>query len=227
MTRWKRKKKTEMSDIYGRHRKDARQAEKRAFSSSKKKLKSFHQWEVSDLRRAGLNPILSAGGPTPGLAGAVAMPQGGDIFGGAATSARDIVETAQKAATAKSAVITAREAARGAGFAANVKENEEVITAHGRDAAFHNANRAMADSQTATYNTTSARNQATLSGFEIPGARSASQFQATRAGKYTKQFGQAVENILGPVKPYIGFGVNTGRAVRRERSQQNRIRDRR
>lgn len=39
-------------------------------------MQNAHQWEVADLRKAGLNPILSAGGK-----GAAALP-GASYFGG-------------------------------------------------------------------------------------------------------------------------------------------------
>lgn len=210
-----------MSDIYGRHRKDARQADKRAFSTSKRKLQNYHQWEVGDLRAAGLNPILSAGGPTPGLSGAATMPSGGDLFGGAVASARDVVETGQKLATARSNVTSARNMAEESfhragkeGFLSSKAADEALI-------ARTNVDRARVGLQ-------SDKADMLIRGSQVPAALAVGEFQRTKAGKYTKQFGQAVENILGPVKPYIGFGVNTGRRVNESnRRQQNRIRDRR
>ena len=44
-------------------------AEANAFNLSS--VQNRHQWEVEDLRKAGLNPILSAGG-TPSITGATA-----------------------------------------------------------------------------------------------------------------------------------------------------------
>jgi hypothetical protein len=38
----------------------------------KESLQNFHQWEVNDLRKAGLNPVLSAGGGSSSLPGSVA-----------------------------------------------------------------------------------------------------------------------------------------------------------
>lgn len=49
----------------------------------KKKMQNAHQWEVEDLHKAGLNPILSAGGQ--GAVGSGA-PSGGNAAGGSAGS---------------------------------------------------------------------------------------------------------------------------------------------
>lgn len=71
---------------------------KKARDFTKQMMKSRHQWEVKDLRKAGLNPILSAGG-TPSM-GSSAMaqthPMGMDI--------EKAVETGIKAASAKDVV---------------------------------------------------------------------------------------------------------------------------
>lgn len=51
-----------------------------------KQMQNAHQWEVEDLRKAGLNPILSAGGPGA-RGGTMASPQMNDIVGPAISSA--------------------------------------------------------------------------------------------------------------------------------------------
>ena len=52
-----------------------------AFERSKEFYKNRHQWEVKDLQKAGLNPILSAGGQPP--SSSAAMASGSDYQAGA------------------------------------------------------------------------------------------------------------------------------------------------
>lgn len=57
---------------------------------TEKQLKNRHQWEVEDLRKAGLNPILSAMKGAPSIGGsaqAVATPSSGSEFANYASSA--------------------------------------------------------------------------------------------------------------------------------------------
>lgn len=64
----------------------AREAElSRQFT--REQMQNRHQWEVNDLRAAGLNPILSAGG-TPSMGGSNMAPVVGELDS-AANSARD------------------------------------------------------------------------------------------------------------------------------------------
>ena len=54
---------------------------RRQYKYTKKMMQNRHQWEVADLRRAGLNPILSAGAQAP-MGNASFIPPGAPDFAG-------------------------------------------------------------------------------------------------------------------------------------------------
>lgn len=60
---------------------------------AKEVMKNRHQWEVSDLRKAGLNPILSAGGG--GTAGNAPITQSPDVAGSSAKAVQASLGKAQ------------------------------------------------------------------------------------------------------------------------------------
>lgn len=62
-----------LSGIFGRS------SAKRSMAFQEKAARSAHQWEVEDLRKAGLNPILSATGGSGASVGGGAMPQTPDF----------------------------------------------------------------------------------------------------------------------------------------------------
>jgi len=66
-----------------------------------KQMQNAHQWEVQDLRAAGLNPILSAGGPGA-RGGTMASPQIGNIVGPAVSSAMAAKRLSQELKNMKS-----------------------------------------------------------------------------------------------------------------------------
>lgn len=95
----------------------------------KEVMKNRHQWEVEDLRKAGLNPILSAGGQgTPGNAPIIEAP---DLAGASAKaveaalgkSQEDLIKAQTQQST--SSAIQAESAARQAESQASLNRTEE------------------------------------------------------------------------------------------------------
>lgn len=65
--------------------KEAKKAAEAQMAFQRESLKNRHQWETEDLRKAGLNPILSANSGAPGASGASYQPQ--NALAGAADAA--------------------------------------------------------------------------------------------------------------------------------------------
>jgi len=93
----------------------ARQADK-SMNFQRRAARSAHQWEVEDLRRAGLNPILSGtGGP------------GAKPAGGAMPTTPDIASSAQSALRIKEEINLIKEQARGVGNQADISAVKAAI----------------------------------------------------------------------------------------------------
>jgi len=99
----------------------ARKAAKKARAFTREMMSSRHQWEVTDLRKAGLNPILSAGG-TPSM--------GGSAMANVPTMNADIgkaVETGMKVWTAKEKKEQAKHEAILPGIKGAVAEEQGLV----------------------------------------------------------------------------------------------------
>jgi len=65
-----------------------------AWKRQKQMMRNRHQWEVQDLRAAGLNPILSAGGaPSMASVSQAKLPDFGSDFGMAGAATRKSQKT--------------------------------------------------------------------------------------------------------------------------------------
>lgn len=82
--------------------KAAAEAQERANAFTKEQLQNRHQWEVADLKAAGLNPVLSAGG-TPSIGGSQAAPVVGELDA-AANSAKNLGKMRVERETAQAAL---------------------------------------------------------------------------------------------------------------------------
>lgn len=66
-------------------------ASSKAWRRQREAAQNAHQWEVEDLRKAGLNPILSATGGSGASAGSASVPAGlGVDLGGAISTAQNV-----------------------------------------------------------------------------------------------------------------------------------------
>lgn len=162
-----------------------------------KSFRNRHQWEVEDLRAAGLNPILSAtGGQAPILSGASATMQNtkrdaSDIIANSSKSVIDIVNGVMSALKAR-------------GETANITKEGKILDNKVIGSEFEKVtsqNKAVESKYTAQYAEQLARDQiykADLS--KIASAKAANEM------KYESPATAWMRHVGGSAKPWLDFG---------------------
>lgn len=168
----------------------------------KQTLQNRHQWEVNDLRAAGLNPILSANSGAPGASGASYVPQ--NVMG-SATSAG----ISQFGKAAQNALTKAQIDATNASASASVATAKNQIA----QAALNSTN-----AQNNSYLTPGLRNTA-VQDTAIGNATNPAIIGASRGSQSSfNQIGQSVQGVVGSVADGIrSLGT---RAINSARSAQ-------
>ncbi len=142
-------------------------AQKRAWKYTKAMMKNKYQWQVADLRAAGLNPILGYANPPP--IGSVPAPV-------ASGGGGDLVATAKQVAKFKPEVTMAKHQAKLVG---NAADKEHWL-----------ANRAM-------YDASSAKSAAFLRASLLPRAVTDKAFDTSGYGQWVRRLTRSLDPLRG------------------------------
>lgn len=163
----------------------SRQSQQEAIDAQKHFYKNRYRWQMADMARAGLNPILSyqqgaPGGPGVGtFSGAPTSPLGGQIVSSAKAGAKLKGELA---------VLSNQKEITKAQIANVAADTLQKVTQAG-------ANRAQEDSTSATANAT--RVQTMLQSTALPGARTRRGVDMSPPGEASIWWNQIWRNLIG------------------------------
>lgn len=171
----------------------ATKAQKRSQAFTRQMMLKAHQWEVSDLIAAGLNPILSATGGSGPIGGSPAP------FASDASSALDVARAGEAVAgTAGKAVSSAKEA-RAQKSQLKILENQETTSAHEARRVGFAASTQQELEQIAIHDKSSARSNAELLELRLPSARAVGEFDRSTTGKDIAKWSRMIKQAAGPI----------------------------
>ncbi len=144
-------------------------AQKRQHKYVKKYMKNKWQWEVADLKAAGLNPILGIAGSSPNIGGAGGLPN-------MSVGSPDIVGAYKeiKSAKAKLAII----------------QSEREMAGNAASRSFFDANKSMFDAR-------SAESDSIINAARLPAAQAQERMDRTDFGAWVRYLNRAVRGVTG------------------------------
>ncbi len=202
----------------------ARDIQKGAQQWQKKMMTRAHQWEMSDLITAGLNPILTATGgsptsfssPTPG-GGAGDLADIGGAVGKGVSSARETSTFNANMKQAEMNVLGTRSLARKnqaeAGQTDQQKQWERDTYEHRRQIQEYGANTARETAVRAKHDAEMADTNAQIQKSLLPGAKAMAEAQSSSTGQVTKKVGTIIDNITAPLGRILGGSGNIHRGT--------------
>ncbi|AXH72223.1 MAG: DNA pilot protein [Microviridae sp.] len=178
---------------------EAAKSQKSGQSFQKKMMQQAHQWEMQDLKLAGLNPILTATGGTPGSYSAPApfgpssaqdIASGVGAVGTAATTGK-MAAFAKKEKQQLNAVTATAESSK------KIKETEEQTAKNVQEKSFHDAFTAGSNSATANELALQAEMDTIIKRSQLPAASAREALDNTEFGKWVRYINRVSRGVQG------------------------------